>query len=169
VAEIAGDALVGAGVFRGALGGDVSGQVGERGVAAVASFLHARHLGLLERVGECQVEVLDLVPVVDEALRHQGLLVLAGQVHVAGRAVLGRFEIAVGVGAEQGQQRDGTGQEADDLTGSHCILLDCIKTTETIGNHRPQRVYQSPIAVIRLQSVLRTARDVRWSRQRSVA
>ena len=102
VADVAGDALVGTAAGGGPGGRDVAGEEGERCVAADAAGLDAGHLCHLLGVRQRQAEVLDLVPVVGVALRHHRLLVLAGDVDVAHRAVIGRLEVVVSVGAERG-------------------------------------------------------------------
>jgi len=74
-------------------------------VAAVTSGLDARDLLHFLGVGEGEVEVLDLVPVVGEALRHHRLVVLAGDQGVALGAHLVGLEIIIGPGAEGGIAR----------------------------------------------------------------
>ena len=89
-------------------------------MAAVAAGLDAGDLGLLRGVRDRQLEVLDLVPVVREGLRHHRLLVLAGDVDVAGGARRRALELVVGLGA-QGVVTDFgrplSGERADEEAG----------------------------------------------------
>jgi len=74
-------------------------------VAAVATGLDPGHLRHLLGVRQGELEVLDLVPVMGERLRHHRLLVLAGDGGVALGAHLVGFEVVVRTGAEGGVAR----------------------------------------------------------------
>ena len=119
VAQIAAHALVGAGPLGRTFRRDVSGEEGERCVAAVAAGLDAGHLFHLFGVGQREIEVLDLVPVVGEALMHERLFVLASDGGVALAAGFVGLEVVVGVSAEGGIS-GGSGSIGDNQrTGDH--------------------------------------------------
>ena len=95
VTDVAADALIGAGAGRRWLRRNISGQIGQRCVAADATRFYLGYFLKFEGLGQCQFEIFHVIPGMSERLGHQALLPFSVDFRVADAALFRLAEIII--------------------------------------------------------------------------